>query len=72
MAIRQNFITFERLQEDYKEIGTIRSVSVNHERGLLVLVCDAPEEERQEASTIRHGVTLDSTYQEVEPDGISK
>lgn len=61
--MKAHFITFDRLEADYNEIGKIRSVTVDHERRIVRLVCDEKEEDI-EGQTIPQGITFTTQYDE--------
>lgn len=49
--MRRSTITFQRLEEDY-DIGAIRSVTIDHERRMLVLIHDEKPKPPQEGASI--------------------
>ena len=51
----RNTVTFQRIEEDM-QIGKIRSATVDHERGMIILICDSkPVRGPHEGSTIPNG-----------------
>lgn len=60
-----NTITFKRLEGDYSDLGTIRSIEVDHGRQRIVLICDEPPDGPNEGATVKPGINLNSTYDEV-------
>lgn len=63
MTTETNDITFERLESDY-HIGKIRSVTVDHVRGRLIIVSDKQEEAKPEGATTPLGKSFTTQYDE--------
>lgn len=59
-------VTFDRL-EDELQIGKIRSITPDHTRGIVHLVCDEKPVEKPEGQTIPTGTTFTMQYDEETP-----
>ena len=66
--MKAHTVTFQRLESELSgadtPIGAIRSVTVNHERGLLILICDDPLPTDIEGLTIPRQYNFTTQYDE--------
>lgn len=56
--MKRHTITFHRLESDFDKIGKIRSVTVDHERRMLILISDEIEAKENEGATIPGGINF--------------